>query len=271
MGKILDFYTGQMPNDDGLYFNQVMNLSKAELEEKDTSNFIAWLFPLTIYNEYMSDAPLITEEEMKIFNEKDSLKQKVLKAAKLMSSFFFNPVHHSLTDKVSIFQTWPTRVLSFLRMVGLVDEAREFFKKLFLYKDCEGFQYWLQVAPDTPIEEAAKNLIRILKLDNESRRGLAKKLVDELQNKKDMDSVDRILAEFIAAVCIHWGDESPIHVYEYSGSLNDLMSNLFKGFPGTESPSSGGFKVSGDLGTDCIQNILDSAGDSDTRKPKKNK
>ena len=96
MNKILEFYKGERPNQEGLYYDDIMKFNHHELE--DNHCYIQWLFPLKEPSLAVPGSPILTDEEIDIFAshgkhhddmvEKLELRQKVLKDFEKMILFY---------------------------------------------------------------------------------------------------------------------------------------------------------------------------------------
>ncbi len=64
MNDILEFYKGKKPNQVGMYFDDIMEMSNEELESDH--HYIQWLFPLKEKSMAVPDAPVINDMELLI-------------------------------------------------------------------------------------------------------------------------------------------------------------------------------------------------------------
>ena len=61
MSKILEFYKGERPNQEGLYLNDIMKFDSDELESNHS--YIQWLFPLIEPSLAIPDSPILEEDD----------------------------------------------------------------------------------------------------------------------------------------------------------------------------------------------------------------
>ncbi len=89
MSKILDFYNGKISNQEGLYFDDIMNFNHAKLEINHC--YIQWLFPLREPSLAVPDSPVITDEEIDVFASNwkytEEMKDKIQLRLKVFQDF----------------------------------------------------------------------------------------------------------------------------------------------------------------------------------------
>ncbi len=148
---ILDFYNGAM-TPEGHTFDLFLNYSRDELEGHH--NFIQWVFPTTLPSAF-NDAPILTEEEIKKFNDSYHLKVKLLTAFEKMLDFYDFELNegkiNALDNEPWVLESFNhnhlriTRILHSLTLLGFRELAVEFLNSLkeFDYKISEDtLEYW---------------------------------------------------------------------------------------------------------------------------------
>lgn len=150
MSKIIDFYNEVGTDDDGKKISFIWMQNDAYFEF--CHDYVQWLFPLPEPSNFNPDAPLLTEDDIKIFRANPEIKNNVRNS--LVRFLKFLGIENGTTYKKAIFEVanhnWfrITRVLKSLRLLGLENEAIAFYK--FLKKIHEedklvsdnSFSYW---------------------------------------------------------------------------------------------------------------------------------
>lgn len=63
--KIVDFYRGEIPNNDGYKIDQILSWGPDQWEA--CHSFIQWLFPTKTKSNFNPDAPVLTDDEIVLF------------------------------------------------------------------------------------------------------------------------------------------------------------------------------------------------------------
>lgn len=156
--KIIDFYLGKTPNHKGDRFDHILDWSDDWLEYDH--EYIQWLFPNEIPSEIVAEAPVLTKEEARLFQENPELQEKVERALFRFLDFLGMDKRFDKTGKLIIeplpkADWWSkrfnhtmlriTRILKSLRLVGLSDHSLAFYNGLMMFKDRfspDTLQYW---------------------------------------------------------------------------------------------------------------------------------
>jgi hypothetical protein len=73
--KIVDFYRGEIPNNEGLFFNEFLERYGMQQMEVDHA-WIQWVLPTKQLSNF-NDAPLLTDDEITLFKNDPELKEKL--------------------------------------------------------------------------------------------------------------------------------------------------------------------------------------------------
>lgn len=90
MSQIIDFYNGSKTDFAGRSWSEIVSQTDEWLEF--THDYIQILFPLEEASEFNIHAPILTEEDILAFQEKDSLLRKRLKASFFIMLMFYGIV-----------------------------------------------------------------------------------------------------------------------------------------------------------------------------------
>lgn len=89
MSKILEFYKGESPNQEGLYYDDIMQFDDDELEKNHF--YIQWLFPLKEPSMAIPGSPILEDEDIEKFsanwNTPDEMMEKVELRKRLIDAF----------------------------------------------------------------------------------------------------------------------------------------------------------------------------------------
>lgn len=157
--KLLNFYRGEEPDTEGRTFEEIIGWSDEEWEA--CHDYIQWLFPTRRASNYNEDAPLVSDDDIKVWRADPALQENLRRAFYRWLGFLgleegedYITFKKDLTD----FQTnlWEefnhnylriTRVLDCLVTLGLETEAYSFYD--FLKTRVEAgtvtentFRYW---------------------------------------------------------------------------------------------------------------------------------
>lgn len=104
MSRVLEFYEGEIPNQEGLYLKDIMNFDSSELESNHS--YIQWLFPLIEPSLAIPGSPILEEDDIEAFaptwdSSEDlkatiKLRKNFLDAFEKMMSFYGLRVSHSV-------------------------------------------------------------------------------------------------------------------------------------------------------------------------------
>jgi hypothetical protein len=146
MSRILEFYRGQRPTDEGYSFEEILSWPDDRLEQVHT--FIQWLFPLQEQSGANPSAPVLDSAAIAAFHDDTSLRQRLQLAFSRMLRFYgftLTPPDSALAvartaDFSSRARVWLsrgnhnhlriTRILKCLTILGLRAEANEFLLAL---------------------------------------------------------------------------------------------------------------------------------------------
>ena len=84
--KLVEFYRGEIPNNDGVFVDDILEYSYGQLEVDHS--YVQWLFPLKERSMFNVDAPLLKDSEIVLFKSDPELKSKFLKSAYMMLDYF---------------------------------------------------------------------------------------------------------------------------------------------------------------------------------------
>lgn len=142
--NLIPFYSGESRHPENAYYLEEIWMFDTR-RVRSTHNILQWLFPLNERSEHYLDAPVLSDEEIKIFKTDDKLRRRIIK------SFHFYLKHLGLiynedakiieksndyslkSDWITLYsQTYLriTRVLKCLVLLGLHEIALIFFKAL---------------------------------------------------------------------------------------------------------------------------------------------
>jgi len=89
MGKVLEFYKGERPNQEGLYLKDIMNFRHDDLEYNHS--YIQWLFPLVEPSLVIPDSPVLENDDIEAFapswGSVEEMKEKIKLRKSLIDSF----------------------------------------------------------------------------------------------------------------------------------------------------------------------------------------
>jgi len=138
MSQLIEFYRGTSSDARGRNLERIWAYSDNEME--DHHDFIQWLFPLQEPSQFNPNAPVLSDEDIRIFRENASLRENLARSFERFLSFlglardekrigpgpdyerrsgvFTSPNHNWLRI---------TRVLTSLRLLGLEADGQAFF------------------------------------------------------------------------------------------------------------------------------------------------
>lgn len=141
MSKITDFYTEQGVDSNDMYIQDVLHMDDAWWE--GCHNHIQWVFPLMEPSKFNPDAPLLTQEDIDLLRNDCLAQSGAVQAFRRFLRFLGLEWDWSeIIPAADFFKkadvwTYPnhnwlrvTRVLKFLKLVGLEREANIFYNRL---------------------------------------------------------------------------------------------------------------------------------------------
>lgn len=116
MSRIVDFYRGEIENDEGFKIDQILNWGLLEWEASHLS--IQWIFPTVRPSQFNPDAPRLDQETVEAFNTDVDLKIKFHEA---LSSWFRA---YGLKFEGGIFEWMDSSGLDGTTNVGLIEAMK---------------------------------------------------------------------------------------------------------------------------------------------------
>ncbi|MGA2705307.1 MAG: opioid growth factor receptor-related protein [Isosphaeraceae bacterium] len=171
MSQLIEFYRGTGSDARGRNLEQIWAYSDNEMEYHH--DFIQWLFPLREPSQYNPDAPVLSDEDIRIFRADALLRLNLVRSCERFLSFLGLARHEErigpgldFERKSGVFTSpnhnWLriTRVLTSLRLLGLEADGQAFFACLQdLVKNGQArvsidtMAYWQNAAfPDRPTQ-----------------------------------------------------------------------------------------------------------------------
>jgi len=164
VSRLVQFYLGEVPDSSGRMVHDILNFT---LEEQESiHDYIQWLFPLREQSQFNRRAPLLSEDDIKVFRESDVLKKRVLGALRKMLDFYGFELQGKRVTRSAAWderKQWVTpynhnylrisRILTSLRLLGLDEYAQSFYSALEnVYKEDanrigpETWSFWTKAA-----------------------------------------------------------------------------------------------------------------------------
>lgn len=144
---LIQFYRGRGTDAEGRYLNEILKWNHYKLEV--VHNYIQWLFPLRVASAFNADAPILDDEQIRIFRTDDGLKTRLAQVFTMMLEFYGFELHTANEGRIQIVPSveWPehkrnwltpgnhnllriTRILTSLCLLGMEDHSRAFFAAL---------------------------------------------------------------------------------------------------------------------------------------------
>lgn len=150
MNKLIGFYLNEGPDSEGRTLAEIWAMSDDELMH--THDVVQWLFPLTEPSNFNPDAPVLTEKQIAAFHSDPRLRANLLKSYCRFMRVFGLEYADGCLQQVAHREIWMhlnhnwlrfTRILKSLTILGLEDEAMEFFR--FLQRkigNVQSMSYW---------------------------------------------------------------------------------------------------------------------------------
>lgn len=170
--RIIDFYSGNAPDDQGRYLTQIQKWSDQRLEA--AHDFIQWMFPLKEHSAVNPEAPVLNANTIREFRSRPDLQQNLRASLLRLLSFYGMEIRPGPVLKIERAANFAaqaanwlapgnhnhlriTRIIKCLRLLGLKEESRVFFDCLSgIYAEeserqrCaisrETFQFWQSAA-----------------------------------------------------------------------------------------------------------------------------
>lgn len=89
--KLVEFYRGEIPNNEGVFIDDIMAYSYDQLEVDHA--YIQWILPLKERSMFNVDAPLLHDDEITLFKADPELQMKVYGVAFKMLDYFGMYLH----------------------------------------------------------------------------------------------------------------------------------------------------------------------------------
>ena len=161
---LVRFYRGREKDSEGRTIEEIWQMNEQALEY--THDYIQWLFPLPQKSGFNPNAPILNKADIRNFSTDESLKFRIQRSFEVMLAFYGfskvpmegSPVVLPSPDFAKRISVWLTRgnhnylrisrILNFLMLVGLNEEAKMFFKaleevnKMNHSKIGSAFSYW---------------------------------------------------------------------------------------------------------------------------------
>ncbi len=164
--ELVNFYRGEIPNDEGVWLKDIMQYKYGEFECDHA--WIQWVFPLMEPSNYNVDAPLLTIEEIILFQNDPVLKERVSDAIIKVLDFYGMETNE---DGEVVWQApgnhknpqwWLkefnhnflriTRLLISMRYLGYEELSRQVFSNIMIYRDKfedMSYRFWSEAALGT--------------------------------------------------------------------------------------------------------------------------
>jgi hypothetical protein len=124
--NLVSFLNGSGPDNSGRYIDQVIEMEDVELE--DIHDYIQWLFPLTEPSNAVPNSPILTQEEISLIKEDDSIKDNLFKAKERMEQFYANNNHW--IDEYDHNHLRISRIIKSLNLLLDREIAERFYNKI---------------------------------------------------------------------------------------------------------------------------------------------
>lgn len=144
---IIQFYSGKSADVRGRMLQDIWQQNHEWLEK--THDYIQWLFPLTERSRFNPNAPILTDDDIQEFRNREDLRNNLVTSLKLMLGFYGLSCQESkdgtieinldksFLERKKIWVHWGnhnhlriTRILKSLHSLGLEIYAQAFFKCL---------------------------------------------------------------------------------------------------------------------------------------------
>lgn len=170
--RLVGYYTGETPDDQGRYLAGIQRWNDDQLE--GVHDFIQWMFPLRERSGVNPEAPILDEFTVRQFRSRLDLREKLKASLQRMLAFYglelnteSNPRVVQASNFTNRSQNWLrpgnhnhlriTRIIKSLKALGVEAEAEAFFVCLSLIYEAEKkktrpgitaqtFQFWKEAA-----------------------------------------------------------------------------------------------------------------------------
>ena len=85
-GDIIGFYEGKVPNQIGMTFDDVRNMTFEEMEKNH--HYIQWIFPDTLKSKAVPTSPILTNSDREVFSLRSDLQAKMYDMFNRMLNFY---------------------------------------------------------------------------------------------------------------------------------------------------------------------------------------
>jgi hypothetical protein len=127
---LIEFYLNEASNPDGLMIQDIWAMSDEELEFNH--DVVQWLFPSIQDSRFNPDAPILTDDEVRLFHSNPRLQENLRTSYHRMMTFFGLHFEDGAVTQVEKKPVWDsfnhnwlriTRILKSLTILGLTTEA----------------------------------------------------------------------------------------------------------------------------------------------------
>lgn len=163
--KLVEFYRGEIPNNEGVFLEEILSYSYGQFEVDHA--YIQWILPLKERSMFNTDAPLLHDDEIALFKSDPALRSKLSEVVQRMLDYFGMYFHrgvvnwqepdpeHGHKDPKWWLRHFNhnflrmTRMLTSLRYLGLEDISVAIYNCLLSCRDMygkESYEYWTDAA-----------------------------------------------------------------------------------------------------------------------------
>lgn len=144
---IVQFYSGKSADNRGRMLQDIWRQNHEWLEKNH--DYIQWLFPLTERSRFNTNAPILTDDDIQTFTNRENLRNNLVTSLKLMLGFYGLScqesqdgtieikIDKSFAERKKVWVHWGnhnhlriTRILKCLCLLRLKEYAQAFFKCL---------------------------------------------------------------------------------------------------------------------------------------------
>lgn len=153
MSKLTEFYLAK--NDKTTYPSHISHISNipywGDITLEETHDYIQWIFPTNIPSQFNPDAPILTDEDIKVLRANPLFHSRVRGVYGRMMSFF-STVNWSIRNHNML---RVTRILTSLRLMGFESLSEDMYEFLLVMTaghkiDKSVLTYW-STAMKTPV------------------------------------------------------------------------------------------------------------------------
>jgi hypothetical protein len=170
VSQLIEFYRGQSTDSEGRSLRDIWSWNDASWEE--VHDFIQWLFPLPEPSRFNADAPLLTPDDIAVFQNEKLLQTNLRKSFERVLTFLGlslagdGAVVEGPNFSARVGEVWAfpnhnwlriTRILRGLRILGLRNEAEALYRRLEAFYDnkrfpipSDTFRYWTEAVRGVP-------------------------------------------------------------------------------------------------------------------------